>query len=298
MKLKTVIKVAGAGVLGLVGVGVLWLAFQPVPDPVPPLAGANGYTNIFRAAQHIKQSLPEQVDESLADEELNQLINENKEVLEQARAGLSMPCQVAVEYTEDYVLQHAGYLAAFKRLVRLLLAEGLLAERQHQVPAAVRSYLDILRLSQVASHGGNAMDKLVGLAIDNIACGKLAGVAGKMKVAEAKAAIQALADFEAREDPLEMVMRQEQVFARRTYGLRGRIAALFTFQQLRTMEQNIRQKSESRKKVRRQLMVDLAARAFELEKGAPPKALPELAPHYLKTIPDGTVLRQNGRLPH
>ena len=36
---------------------------------------------------------------------------------------------------------------------------------------------------------------------------------------------------------------------------------------------------------RRKLMIDLAARAYELETGHPPKSIAELVPGYLKAMP-------------
>ena len=55
----------------------------------------------------------------------------------------------------------------------------------------------------------------------------------------------------------------------------------------------IRQKFDAQAQRTRQLTLDLAARAYELDKGHPPANLTDLVPDYLKAVPQDPITGTN-----
>lgn len=289
MKRLSWLKIAGIFLVLLVISVVLWLVLPPGPDLPRTWQGPNGYSNLIQAAKLIQSSLPKDPNDTPM-EELQAFVNKQKDALALAREGLAKPCHVVVDYSADYLFQHPAHLAELKRLAQAMIAEGKLADRQHRPADALRAYSDTILISKATCQGGDVIDKLVSLAMDAIACRHLTELVENLNAAEAKTAIKNLADYDAQEEPMENIMQQEKIFVHRAYGLKERFAYLFTFPQRQAMETNIRKKSETGARERRQLMVNLAARAFEVEKGAPPASLQDLSPAYLKTIPPEAVL--------
>ena len=97
-----------------------------------------------------------------------------------------------------------------------------------------------------------------------------------------------------RREPTEAILKQEHAWARRTFpGFQWRIAWLLTFKSLKQSEQRWASKVQRQQTRTRVLLIQLAARAYELEKGGPPKSLADLVPAYLKTIPQDPVTGTN-----
>ncbi len=261
--MKRITKLAvGLALLLLLGAGaVLWLAWKPAPEALPELVGPNAYTNFLYAGRLMTKALPnDAVDKnSLAD--LKAYVESQKETLTQVRSSLGQPCQVAVEYSQPYLLQHGANIAAFKRLAQLLIAEGLVAEQQAQISAAVKSYWDALRLSRAASHGGDYLDALVGLSMEKMACQRLENLVDKMPPAEAQAAHKSLTEFISQADPVEVFIQQEEAFVRQVYDLSTRMAWAVSFRHRQALEQNMRQKVAAAEMERQRLQTRLAARA-------------------------------------
>ncbi len=62
---------------------------------------------------------------------------------------------------------------------------------------------------------------------------------------------------------------------------------------LKKAGQQAGQKFKGQEKKTRQLIIDLAARAYELENGHRPASLTELVPDYLKAVPKNPVSGTN-----
>lgn len=282
------LKIFGTAAVLLAAALVVFMLAQPVPEPAPRLQGVNGYTNLLRAALSLEGDLEDLKTADIA--LLQAYVRTNRAFLDLAREGLQQPCQVDLEYQEYYLNRHLPQIAALKRLVQAMIAEGWLAELENRRSDAARIYLDALILSREICRGGVTIDKLVGIAGDAIACQHLSRLAGRLDAAEAKTAVKALEAFQEREEPVEAVIRQEKAYCHRAFGLRERLVAIFTYKQRQAMEENLRAKYEARIRQRRQLTVDLAARAYELENSRAPKSLSDLTPAYLKQTPPGASL--------
>lgn len=89
-------------------------------------------------------------------------------------------------------------------------------------------------------------------------------------------------------------MQQERNWSRRTFrGTRHELARLMMHNSLNKAYQKGEQKFEYQQSKTRQLMIDFAAQAYELDKGHPPANLADLVPDYLKAIPQGPLTGTN-----
>jgi hypothetical protein len=81
-------------------------------------------------------------------------------------------------------------------------------------------------------------------------------------------------------------MQQERGWSWRTYSsLQEKITALMMHDELKKLQQHAEEKFNKQQMKTRQLAVDLAARAYELDKGKPPASIANLVPEYLQAIP-------------
>jgi hypothetical protein len=118
-------------------------------------------------------------------------------------------------------------------------------------------------------------------------------LAPSLDAKQCRQAAVALESCEARRESTDATMQQERAWARRAYGLHGQIARLVMFQSLKQTEQRWAAKVKAQQTRTRSLLIQLAARAYELEKGERPKSLADLVPAYLKTIPQDPLTGTN-----
>ena len=84
----------------------------------------------------------------------------------------------------------------------------------------------------------------------------------------------------------EAVLEQEKAWARQTFGFKARLLSLLTRKSLQASQQKIQARYTGEQARCRRLLVTLASRAFQLEKGQPPASFTDLVPDYLKQIPE------------
>jgi hypothetical protein len=81
-------------------------------------------------------------------------------------------------------------------------------------------------------------------------------------------------------------MQQERAWVRRAYpGIKYKWSELVVSSSLKKGIQKAEQKFINQQSKTRQLLVDLAARAYQLENGHRPASVADLAPDYLKAVP-------------
>ena len=89
-------------------------------------------------------------------------------------------------------------------------------------------------------------------------------------------------------------MQQENDWSHRTYtGIRYEIIRLTTRKSLLPAQAAVVRKFKQQQTRTRQLIIALAARAYELDKGKPPASLADLMPDYLKAIPQDPLTGTN-----
>jgi len=277
--------VGGAGLL-------MFNATRPLP-PLRPLPHPNGYDDLVKAGETANFDTADNYETNLA--EVRQLVARNSEALQMARAGLEKDCAVPLQFSTNYLQDtHLPELADCKRLAQALAGEGTLAEMEKRPADAVKSYLDVIRLGTKCPRGGTMIDQLVGTAIEAIGTSHLQKFVDQLDARSCREIAAALESLDAQRQTWHDVVQQENAWSQRTFG--GPTYKLSATLMSGSMKKNL-QKAEQRynKQVAatRRLLIEFAARAYELEKERRPASLNDLVPDYLKVIPQDPATGTN-----
>ena len=185
----------------------------------------------------------------------------------------------------------------FKRLVRGFQAEGKLAERENRLKDAASDYLDAIHLGHECSRGGVIIDMLVGVACRSLGCQAMQGLRGQLQAPECREAIRQLEEMDSKAESATQVVQHERSWSRRTFGWRGQLVRLMAWQRLKQTEQKTTAKLQTQQTAARRLLIDLADRAYELEKGQRPRTVGDLVPVYLRAVPRDPLTGTSMALP-
>jgi len=256
---------------------------RPLP-PLPPLPDPNGYDVLMKAAQLVPTNPLDYDKMNLA--QLREANVANAGALALARAGLSNECRVPVQFSQAYNETHLDDLAGLKSLARAFVTEGKLAEMENHPDAAAKAYLDTVRLGVKSARGGVLIDGLVGIALEGIGTSNLQKLDGQLDAKSCRETVAALETLDAQSSTFAEVMRQENDWSHRAFpGLRNEIARLMTRKSLRAGQAAAGRKYMEQQIRTRQVLMDLAARAYELDQGKKPASAADLVPAYLKSVP-------------
>ena len=272
------------------GLLLFWDA-EPLP-PIPPLPNPNGYEDLVKAGKMADNETGNYYEMKL--EELRQLVGRNSGALRAARTGLQEDCAVPLQFSENYMSQHFPELAGYKRLAQAFVAEGRLAELENRPGDAAKSYLDVICLGHKSDHGGVLIDQLVGTAIEVMGVSQLQKLVDQLNAKACHETAATLETLDSQRQTWNEVMQQERDWSRRMFpGVRFEIARVMSRNSLNQAYQKAEQKFDKQESSTRRLMIDLAARAYELDKGHRPTSVADLVPDYLKTVPQDLVTGTN-----
>ncbi len=272
----------------LLGLGIfalaIFLALPPRLPPPAPLPNPNGYDVLVKAGNMIDMGSKDL--DKINPEELQAVVLSNAAALKLARSGLTLDCRAPpMVLREDGTAPHLNDVSKFKRLTQAFSAEGRLAELENRSADAATAYLDTMQLGRESCRGGLLIDALVGIAIEAIGTAQMEKLIPSLDANRCREAAAALEAAEPRRESVASVLQQERDWARRNYGLKGEIARLITYKSIRQSENTFTAKSKAQATRTRNLMVKLAARAYELEHGNRPQTFADLVPAYLKAVP-------------
>ena len=273
----------------LVVAAVVFTLSQPTLAP-PPLPQPNGYDDFVKAGGMVTDD-PAGYG-TMSEEELRAFVWKNAEALKLARTGLGRECRVLLDYSAINAT-HSRDLAGIKWLARTFTAEGRLAEMENRPGDAAESYLGTVRLGHAITRGGVIIDSLAGLAIEAIGMARLENLARNLDAKPCREVASALETVESGRESAETMLKQERAWARRVGGFKGQIAGLVMFKTLRQVEQKCAGRVNAQQTRTRVLLLHLATRAYELERGERPKSLADLVPAYLKSIPQDSITGTN-----
>jgi hypothetical protein len=268
---------------------ILLTLAQP-PPPIAPLPNPNGYDALVKAGTMVTDNGSNYV--TLGAEELRLIVQTNTDALKLARTGLSLPIRAPFDFSPTNETHIKG-LAEMKRLARAFVAEGRLAELEHRPGEAAHDYLDAIRLGYAIGRGGLIIDSLVGIALQAIGMAPLEKLISTLDAQQCRELAAALETAESQQDSIESLLEQEHAWVRRTYGLKGRFIELIQYKSLKQTQQRWEQKVKTQQVRARVLIIQLAARAYELDKGERPRSLADLVPSYLKATPQDPVTGTN-----
>jgi hypothetical protein len=269
-------------------VAAIWLVVRSEPSPDQPLPSPNGYEDLVNAAAAL---LAEPPDLKTADlEELRDYVEQNQTAFDLVRSGLKKKARVPTKTGDpNYLIAHSMELISLKKLCRALAACGQLAQFEQRTKDAVAAYLDVIQLGQHCSRGGLMIDALVGTAIGTIGADGLRRLLPAFEVQDCRRAIDVLERVEASAEPAEEFLKRDFAWARQQPGgwraWLDQMIPLTRFSQLKQVRQSFLRQWNRQVRTRRQLLLDLALRRFELESGRKPSQLSELVPGCIKALP-------------
>jgi len=224
----------------------------------------------------------------------------NSAALHRLRAGLSNDCVISVELGPGYLGSQSPHLTAFKNMAYLMRAEGWQAEKESRTNDAARIYLATMQFGQKSSRGGVMIDRLVGIAAENIGFYALLKFTNSLPAKDCREVARALEKFDAESESAEQVLANEALWVRRAIPLRERafegVRQIFSGQTKAT-KANFENKMAGQQRAIRQTMVIFASRAYQLEKGFSPKSASALVPEYLQAVPQDLSTGQKLALP-
>jgi hypothetical protein len=276
---------------------VLFLGFlffmqtEPLP-PIAPLPNPNGYDDFVKAVQMLPTEIPDY--DEINQDELRAAASVNAGALSLVRSGLSNECRVPIQFSKTYMSNHLNDLAGLKRLAQAFTAEGKLAEMENRPNDAAKSYIDTIHFGNESARGGVLIDELVGIAIEAIGRSSLTNLVDRLGAKSCRETAATLETLDAQRQTWDEVMQQENNWSRRNFpGMKYEYVRLIEHKSLRAVQAAAERKFKQQQIRTRQLMVDLAARAYELDKGKPPASLADLVPDYLQAIPQDPLTGAN-----
>lgn len=292
--MKTRNQLIMAVVLGsLIVVGLMVFSPHQTP-PRPPLPSPNGYDDFMMASTLLAANGDFSV---MSHDQLRAMVTQNTEALRLVRVGLTRECRVPLGYSQGDMSQHMSGLGSIKRIAQALTAEGRLAELEYRTNDAARAYLDAMRLGHEATRGGLLIDGLVGTACEAIGRQSLQPCITNLQAAECRAIIGELEAMEKKQESFAEKMKTEKAWRRLTFPFYQRLVygcmRIFNGGTIKRDEQKMEQKFQAQTDRRNHLLLSLAMRAYELERGRRPQAVSELVPDFLKAIPKDSLVATN-----
>ena len=177
-------------------------------------------------------------------------------------------------------------LSGIKRLGLAFAAEARLAQMQGRTNEAVKSYLDLIHLGNESARGGILIDQLVGSALERLGTSGLQKLLPRLDAPTCRETAAALETLDAQRQTCAEVMQQENDWSHRTFpGIRWELARVLESHSTKKIYQNAQRNFNQEKVSTRELIIDLAARAYKLDNGHPAASIGDLVPKYLKAIP-------------
>ena len=264
---------------GFVVLGALIFVLYPRPSLFPPLPAPNGYDVLLQAAVKI---MPNQKNVTeLTTNELGEWVARNNAALIELRRGLVLPSAVPVRMDEGWIQAHTPNFMNLKAAARAMDAEALFLAQTGDVMGAVNEYLDLLRFGRAISRYGVLIDSLVGAACEGMAVRRMTNLLSRLNAADCKRTALVVEEIEARREAFKEIMGREKEWSLKSFGIFARIHYMIKVQPQKDIEKGY----QTRVRETRLLILQLASRAFELERGRKPQRAADLVPDYLRTVP-------------
>ncbi len=284
MKKKLLI---AAAIVVIAVLGLLIIA-TPRTEPEPPLPNPNGYDDFVKATALVQWNPPDW--QAMKGEEqlqiLRQLVATNRAAIELVRIGLGKECRMAI-WEVSPTNAHFNEMSLVKELAKAFAAASKLALIEGRTNEAAALATDGMRLGSEWSRGGVVIDGLVGIAIEAIALKSLKETTKGLDLESTLKTIAALEAAVSRNESYDEVFKRERRWARHgRFGRAGLFTQLFQyyFRDRKSLARALQKFTKIKTDIR-QMQIQLAVHAFELDHGKPPATARDLVPQYLKTIP-------------
>jgi len=276
--------VALLGVAGLIG----YAARIPALPEQRPIPSPNGYDDFVVAASMLLGERQAPVGKETP-EQLAAYVATNRLALERLRFGLTRSSSAPV-YSSANVQTQLDTLSGMKALARLVAGEAESARQAQDwdrlVIASTQGMDFGLRLAQ----RGVLIDQLMATSAEAMARVPLEKALAEIPAAPARKAVLALLKLEPTRESFQSVLLNEELYVRRNSPLTMRIAwHLFLRRRIQATFDRAKAKHVSNVIASRTLSLQLAARAYTLERGQAPTSPQALIPEYLTAVPTHPV---------
>ena len=262
----------------------LLLYWETQPPPASPLPNPNGYDDLMKAGNMITGHVWTYDEANVG--ELREMALTNATALALARIGLSNQCAVTLQFSPAYASNRIQDFVGLRKLAQTFTVEGRLAEKENRYADAAKSYLDVVHLANQIRCGGVVIDAMMGMAMEALGVKHLQQLLDRLNAKSCRETAAALEMLDSQRPTWDAIVQQEREWSRRTFpGFRYALTRLMERKSSKKILQNAEQNYENQQSQTRQLIVELAARAYELDKGHRPAQLADLVPDYLKRIP-------------
>ena len=285
-RLRKVLTILGIAASVLVCGFLVWIAIPvPVPRPAPP--NPNGYLALLRASEMLPNNIAELDFRQMDETGLRSVVEGSTNAIALARTGLGQGCCVpdVSSSSPAQVTAHIADLASLKRLAFGFVAESQLMEFESRTNEAAKSCLDLIHLGIKSSRGGSLIDLLVGIAIEQIGKRRLRTLVGALDEDTCRKAAADLESFDAERETWENILSRDLACHGALVGLGMRFARIMDLGSVRSAQTKSEGKFKQNRKDTRRLAIELAARAYELDKGKKATGISDLVPEYLPTAP-------------
>jgi hypothetical protein len=252
------------------------------------LPSPNGYDDFVAAENELEGGLPDL--SKVSADELNRILAEHASSLNKARQGLTRECRVPIDYSEAGLTNILDHLALAKTLGLLLREEGHAAEMNSDYSKALQCYADAVKFSWKRFHGGLVIHHLVAVALAQTAEARLESIIPKLNREDYRRGITALLEVEGGEEPIAEILNRDLQWGRSVSKMGDlQIMLMKLLPQFRKSIDAPALKVQNGTRSRRNLLLRLAARAYELETGKAPVNASELVPAHLSVVPKDPV---------
>lgn len=256
---------------------------NPLPRPTVVIPVPNGYEDLVRAGEMLNNvTVPEFG--TATPEELRAFVQDNIEVFETTRRGLSRECLATLTYNQSEIVRCGG----FRQLMRALIAEGGLAEAEGRPGDAVTSYLDAIRLAEAISRGGIISDRLSGTGIEITVVSLLARIIEAVPRRDANRAIDLLQAIDARRESPEEVLTRDRIWEE--HSADGKLwragVVLYSYSPEHTSHPEKMSFGMKQSQAWARLEIcKLAILRYRLDQDRLPDTLADLVPEYIGSVP-------------
>lgn len=260
-----------------------WLIAPRFLELPAPLEN-NGIDDLLLAAEKVTHPAVDVM--ALDDDALAAYLDQHRDALDLARAGLARPCQI--ELPEGGSLQDQMSIdrsSSLRHLARVLAADGrlqLLAG--HPRDAADRCF-EAIQLGEAMTHGGTISDAMFGAACQMTGLDGLLRILPQLDAAACRELGARLAELEERQETSEQIANREMIYFKkyRPWGERWTLSQVpELFEESRRVSAVSFNKGLARLRLFR---CHLALREYWLTHAAYPENLSELTPHILADLP-------------
>lgn len=250
---------------------------------MPPLPHPNGYETLLTIAGQVKPPTSDLGE--LAPAQVRELADQNRSALAQVPAALEQKSGVPLHAEQGWGDRHEEEL---KKLKALAVALGVQAQAdlaQGRTNEAVDAHLLVLLLGQTMAQGGILVDGITSLAVETLGVGLLRGDLPRLDAAKCRALAQRLEQAEARRESPQAIFDRERKWAAASYGLVATFGSRFIGGGEAKRQAQFESRRQQTVRRTRRLILQFAARAYELEQGKPPAQPMDLVPQFLSVAP-------------